>query len=79
MATKFDVEERWPELFAQLDDTQRRAVVQSLASAWHEGWEPNREDVENLTDEARGAIDRAEYLRRVDAAAERRRKVSVAR
>ena len=33
----------------------------------------------NLTDEARGAIDRAEYLRRVDAAAERRRKVSVAR
>lgn len=79
MATKFDVEERWPELFAQLDDTQRRAVVQSLASAWHEGWEPNREDVENLTDEARGAIDRAEYLRRVDAAAERRRKVSVGR
>ncbi|QTE30339.1 antitoxin VbhA family protein [Pengzhenrongella sicca] len=78
MATKFDVEERWPELFAQLDATQRRAVVQSLASAWHEGWEPNREDVENLTDEARGAIDRAEYLRRVDAAAERRRKVSVA-
>jgi hypothetical protein len=78
VATKFDIEERWPELFVQLDATQRRAVVQSLASAWHEGWEPNREDVENLTDEARGAIDRAEYLRRVDAAAERRRKASVA-
>lgn len=73
MATKFNIEERWPELFVQLDETQRRAVVQSLASAWHEGWTPNREDVENLTDEARGAIDRAEYLRRVDAAAERQR------
>ena len=55
MATKFDIEDRWPELFVQLDETQRRAVVQSLASAWHEGWTPNREDVENLTDEARGA------------------------
>lgn len=73
MATRFDVEERWPELFAQLDDAQRRAVVQSLASAWHEGWEPNREDVENLTDRARGAIDRDEYMRRVHEAAERRR------
>jgi len=78
VATKFDVEERWPELFAQLDDTQRRAVVQSLASAWHEGWEPNREDVENLTDEARGAIETAEYRRRAHAAA-RRRTAAVAR
>jgi hypothetical protein len=78
MAEKFDIEQRWPELFAQLDATQRRAVVQSLASAWHEGWEPNREDVENLTDEARGAIDWDEYLRRADQAAERRRKVAAA-
>ncbi|UNX54717.1 hypothetical protein MF406_17875 [Georgenia sp. TF02-10] len=75
MAEEFDIEQRWPELFAQLDETQRRAVVQSLASAWHEGWTPNREDVENLTDRARGAIDHDEYLRRVDAAAERHRKV----
>jgi O-succinylbenzoate synthase len=76
MAEKFDIVQCWPELFAQLDATQRRAVVQSLASAWHEGWEPNREDVENLTDEARGAIDWDEYLRRADQAAERRRKVA---
>ena len=76
MAETFDIEQHWPELFAQLDDTQRRAVVQSLASGWHEGWTPNREDVENLTDKARGAIDRDEYLRRADAAAERRRKVT---
>ncbi len=78
MAERFEIEERWPELFEQLDQVQRRAVVQSLASAWHEGWVPNREDVENLTDEARGAIDREEYLRRADAAAERHRKVPAA-
>ncbi|RRD59674.1 antitoxin VbhA family protein [Leucobacter sp. OH1287] len=70
--TEFNIEERWPELFEQLDDTQRRAVVHSLAAAWHEGWEPNREDVENLTDEARGAIDAAEYRRRAHAAVRRR-------
>lgn len=73
MAEKFDVEQRWPELFGQLDATQRHAVVQSLASAWHEGWVPNREDVANLTDRARGAIDAAEYRRRAHAAAERQR------
>lgn len=71
MAERFDIEQRWPELFAQLDETQRRAVVQSLAAAWHEGWTPNREDVENLTDEARGAIDAAEYRSRAHAAARR--------
>ncbi|MCS6712477.1 hypothetical protein JSY14_10765 [Brachybacterium sp. EF45031] len=71
MSERFDVEQRWPELFAGLDETQRYAVVQSLASAWHEGWTPNREDVANLTDEARGAIDAAEYRRRAHAAARR--------
>ena len=71
MATKFDIEDRWPELFVQLDETQRRAVVQSLASAWHEGFTPTREDVENVTDYTRGAIDLAEYRRRGHAAARR--------
>jgi len=70
-AEVFDVEARWPELFAQLDVKQRDAVLQSLASSWHEGWVPNREDVENLTDRARGAIDAAEYRRRSHAAARR--------
>lgn len=78
MAAEFDIEGRWPELFEQLDAVQRRAVVQSLAAAWHEGWEPNREDVENLTDRARGAIDRKEYSRRVREAAERRRNMAAA-
>lgn len=69
MTERLDIEDRWPELFEQLNEVQRRAVVQSFAAAWHEGWIPNREDVENLTDEARGAIDEAEYLRRVREAA----------
>lgn len=68
---QFDIEDRWPELFAQLDATQRNAVRQSLAAAWHEGFEPTREDVENLTDRARGAIDAAEYRRRAHEAARR--------
>jgi len=65
----FDVEDRWPELFAQFDGTQRNAVRQSLAAGWHEGFEPTREDVENLTDYARGAIDFPEYRRRGQEAA----------
>lgn len=68
---KFDVEDRWPELFAQLDATQRNAVRQSLAAGWHEGFEPTRDDVENVTDLARGAIDFREYRRRGHAAARR--------
>ncbi len=38
MAERFDIEQRWPELFAPLDETQRRAVMQSFAAAWDEGW-----------------------------------------
>lgn len=67
----FDIEDRWPELFEELDESQRRAVRQSLAAAWHEGFEPTREDVENLTDYARGAINHDEYSRRARAAARR--------
>ncbi len=76
MTNEFDVRQRWPELFSELRGEARQAVVQSLAAAWHEGWEPNREDVENLTDRARGVIDQAEYFRRVNEAAERRRIVA---
>lgn len=71
MAETFTVEEQWPELFAQLDETQRDSVRQALAAGWHEGFTPTREDVENVTDYARGAIDLAEYRRRGHAAARR--------
>ncbi|MCL3777883.1 MULTISPECIES: hypothetical protein [unclassified Actinomyces] len=79
MSKKFDVEDRWPELFVQLDGAQRYVVLQALAAAWHEGWEPNREDVENLTDEVRGAIDETEYLRRVREAARRAAPAAIVR
>ena len=74
--SQIKVEQQYPELFVQLTDKQRRAVVQSLAASWHEGWVPTRESVENLTDYARGAIDAAEYDRRADAAAHRAAEVS---
>lgn len=75
----FDVEDRWPELFVQLDDVQRNSVRQSLAAGWHEGFTPTREDVENLTDLARGAIDFPEYRRRGLATARREAGAVVAR
>ena len=78
MAEAFTVEQEWPELFAQLDDTTRTAVVNTFASSWHDGWVPNREDVENLTDFVRGAIDEAEYDRRAAGAAERHRAHAIA-
>ena len=78
MVTEFNIESRWPELFVRLSETQRHSVVQSFASAWHEGWEPSREDVENLTDKVRGAISDDEYMRRVREAAERHRTVVAA-
>lgn len=59
-----DVEQRWPEQFAGLEQGQRNAVIQSLAASWHEGWLPNRSDVENLVNFVTGVIDRAEFLRR---------------
>lgn len=71
MAPEFNIEGRWPELFAQLSEAHRRIVVDAFASAWHEGWVPNREDVENLTDLMRGAISEDEYDRRAAGAADR--------
>ena len=64
MSEIFDFEDRWPELFDRLDARQRNAVRQSLAAGWHEGFEPTREHVENLTDYVLGLIDDSEYERR---------------
>jgi len=55
--------DRWPELFGTLDDQQRAEVLRELAASGREGG-PTREEVENLTDRARGAIDDHEYGRR---------------
>ncbi|HJX77809.1 hypothetical protein [Glutamicibacter sp.] len=65
-----DLEQWWPELFAGMDSETRNSIVQAFAGSWHEGWEPNREDVENLTNFVRGEYDREEYLRRAMVQAE---------
>lgn len=62
--TRFEIVERWPELFESLDAEQQRSVVQAFAASWHEGWIPDRDEVELLTLKVSGAIDRAEYQRR---------------
>lgn len=64
MGKQLDLQAMWPELFAGLTDEQRSAVERPLVANWHEGWKPNREDVENLADYVRGAIDFDEYTRR---------------
>lgn len=75
MATvgEHDIEGRWPELFTGLDEKRRAAVLDAFAANSIDGWVPNREDVANLTDYARGAIDGDEYVRRVAALAARHR------
>lgn len=67
----FAVEERWPELFEQLEGEDRRQFVNTLASSWHEGWVPGRDEIENMINKHLGRISHAEYLRRADAIAER--------
>lgn len=64
MSEQFAVVETWPELFEGLTDEQHRAVVNALASGWHEGWTPNREDVGDLSDYVRGTITMEEYQAR---------------
>jgi len=70
--TRLNLESRWPDLFTELLPLQRFAVTQALAGNWHEGWEPNRDDVANLIDVIRGTIDYNEYLRRALAIARHR-------
>ncbi|WIB72588.1 antitoxin VbhA family protein [Curtobacterium sp. MCBD17_026] len=69
MPNRLELEADYPDLFAPLSATDRDAVLQTLASSWHEGWKPNRRDVADLVDLVTGAIDTAEYERRSAAAA----------
>lgn len=70
-----DVVGRWPELFTGLEPAQVTAIRQVFAAQWHEGWEPEREDVADLVAQTRGVIDTAEYMRRAAARAGRPRAV----
>lgn len=64
---------RWPELFADLTDTQVRAVVQAIDNNVLEGWDPQREDIEFLTRDARGEFTDDEAIAEAVALATRRR------
>ena len=63
MAEPFEIEARWPDLFEGLTPAQRDSVVQPLASSWHEGWVPNRDDVALLSYDALVADPEAEVTR----------------
>ena len=59
---------------ADVELARREGVELVRTGTWSAAsgnWQPTREDVENLTDYARGAIDAAEYDRRSAAAAHR--------
>ena len=64
---------RWPELFAGLTDTQVRGVVQAIDNNVLEGWDPQREDIEFLTRDARGEFTEDEVIAEAVAMAKRAR------
>ena len=45
----------WPDLFEPLSPAEREELIEGLAVNWHEGWVPNRADVEDHL-----AVDRGE-------------------
>lgn len=63
----------WPELFVGLSDRQIEAIENACGANWHEGWEPNREDVADLCALVRGEITREELWRRAGERANRSR------
>ena len=64
---------RWPELFSGLTDRQVRGVVQAIDNNVLEGWDPQREDIEFLTRDARGEFTEAEVIAEAVAMAKRAR------
>lgn len=66
---------RWPELFADLTDTQVRGVVQAIDNNVLDGWDPQREDIEFLTRDARGEFTEDEAIAEAVALATRPRTV----
>ncbi len=58
-----DLEAKWPEIFEGMTPRQVRAVVQTVASSWHEGRQPEREHTARLAARVRGDLSKAEYRR----------------
>ena len=66
-----NVIELWPEVFVGVSDVDAQAIQNACVASWHEGWEPNRAEVEDLAAKARGEIDHDELRRRARARATR--------
>ena len=45
---RLNVIELWPELFVEVSDVDAQAIQDACVASWHEGWEPNRADVEDM-------------------------------
>ena len=61
---ELDLELWWPDLFEGIDDAEVASLQDTFAASWHEGWQPNREDVSDLIDYHTGAINFEEYTAR---------------
>ena len=61
MGEYFDLPDRYPDLFEQLNDKQKRGITQALASAWLDGYEHSREEIARLIDLELGRISWEEY------------------
>lgn len=65
MAQYFDLPERYPELFAQLNEEQYQNVVEPLVSSWLEGYEHSREEVARFIDHELGRISDDEFRKQI--------------
>jgi len=59
-----DLVAMYPDLFADLTPEQQRIEVEGWACQWHEGWQPNREDVADSIAVTTGMMSREEFSRR---------------
>lgn len=65
MGEYFDLPDRYPDLFEQLNDKQKRGITQTLASAWLDGYEHSREEIARLIDLELGRISWEEYRKQI--------------
>lgn len=65
MAEYFDLPDRYPELFAQLNEEQYQNVVEPLISSWLEGYDFSREEVARFIDHELGRISDDEFRKQI--------------
>ena len=65
MGEYFDLPDRYPDLFEQLNNKQKRGITQTLASAWLDGYEHSREEIARLIDLELGRISWEEYRKQI--------------